>query len=94
LRKALCLTKVLSAEELKNAPSYEPGAFDARIASSMLMGLKKMAERVKVDLHKVALKLGFQINAVEELTKDQGLQISEAIGNYLRNPKDVPNEVR
>lgn len=95
LRKALKLTKVLSAEELYGADQDEPdGVSSERIPSGMVNSLKIMSDRAGVDLIKVAVKLGYNIELAEDLTRSQALKISDQLGKYQSKREEVPDEVR
>ncbi len=94
LRKALGLTKILSAEELHNAEPDEPDGMDQRIVSSMLNGLKLMCDRQKIDLFKLAIHLGYEIQTVEDLTKQQGLAISNKLSAYSTKKEEISENVK
>jgi hypothetical protein len=94
LRKALRLTKVLTAEELQNADVDEPTGIDGRIVSSMVNNLKLMSSNLNVDPVKVAVVMGLNIQVLEDLTHKQALDIANKLAEYRRNPQTVPAEVR
>lgn len=94
LRKALRLTKVLTAEELQNADADEPNGEDNRIVTGMLNSLIVMCDRLGVDLLKLALWMKFEVNSTDELTKRQGLDISNKLAKFQRKEEEIPNEVR
>jgi hypothetical protein len=90
LRKALCLVKVLAAEELDSAPVDEPNGSDERIVTGMLNVLNIMASRVGVDLLKLALTSGFKIERLEDLTKGQGVILSDKLAKIGRGELEKP----
>lgn len=94
LRKALKLTKVLTAEEMSKAEKDEANGTDSRIQSGMLNGLKLMADKLGVDVQKVALKQGYEVNTPEDLTSTQGLAIANVLGQYNREKETIPPEVK
>ncbi len=94
LRKALMLTKVLSAEELQNADTDEANGTDTRIVASMLTSLKVMSEKLGLDLHKVALSSGYPVESVDDLTHKQGLDIAKELGKFQRKEKEITDAVR
>jgi hypothetical protein len=94
LRKALRLTKILTAEELQGADVDEANGTDKRIVSSMLNSLNVMCDRAGVDLIRLAIKLGFDIQTPEDLTHKQGLDISNQLSKYQRKLEEIPVEVK
>lgn len=94
LRKLLCLTKILTAEELRGADDSEPSGFDNRIASGMLTGLKIMSDKLKVDLFGVANAMDFKITILEDLTKSQGLKICEKLRQYQQGTEEIPEQLK
>lgn len=94
LRKALRLTKVLSAEETYNASSDEPDGNDKRIPLSMINGLKIMAGRFSIDPLKTAQFCGFDVQTMEDLTTTQALQISNKLTEFDKNPTLVPDSIK
>lgn len=94
LRKALKLTKILSAEETYNAADDESTGTDGRIVHGMTNSLNVMANKIKVDALKAAIKMGCDVQALDELTHKQGLKLSEQLGKYQRNEEVIPDEIR
>ncbi len=94
LRKALMLTRILSAEELQNADADEPNGSDSRIVTSMITNLQIMADRLGLDPLKVAISLGNDIQVLEDLTQKQGLDIAKELGKYQRKEKEITDAVR
>lgn len=94
LRKALRLTKVLTAEELQGPDADEANGTDKRIVSGMLNSLVVMCDRADVDLTKLAIKMGYDIQVPEDLTHKQGLEISTQLSKYQRKLEDIPVEVK
>jgi hypothetical protein len=94
LRKALCLTKVLAAEELHGAEDDEPDGNDARIVSSMLNSLFIMAQRNQVDLFKLAVSMGYDLQTLEDLTQQQGLAISNKITAFQMGKEKIPDNIK
>lgn len=94
LRKALKLTKVLTAEEAKKPDTDEANGTDSRIQTGMINSLRVMCSSVGVSLLKVAVSLGFNVPADEDLTQEQGLQIANELSKYKRKPESIPAEVK
>lgn len=94
LRRALRLTKVISAEELDGADKDEPNGTDNRIQSGVLNGLKIMASKVGVNLDKLSLYMGYQTNSLEDLSNADGIKISEKIGKFQRKEEAIPDEIK
>lgn len=94
LRKALYLTSVLSAEEVEHAPEDdEAGSKGAQVPTSMLNSLQIMCAKHGVDLFKLAVKMGYDITHIDELTKGQALNISNQLFKYTSG-EEIPNEVK
>jgi hypothetical protein len=94
LRKALKLTKIVTAEELQGADKDEPNGTDNRINTQILNSLNVMCDRLGVDLHKLSVKLGYEIGTVEDLTQKQGLDIAKVLGSYSRQEVEIPQEIK
>jgi len=94
LRRALKLVKVLAAEELNNADKDEPDGSDKRVVGGMLNAIRIMCDRMKVDPFTLSVKLGFNINSIEELTQVQAKQITTTLGKYQRQEEEIPDAVR
>lgn len=94
LRKLLGLSKILSAEELDNADPYEANGTDNQISASMISGLKIMSDRIGVDLLGVAKAMNYEIVTLEDLTKTQGVQISNKLSKYHTGQEEVPKELK
>lgn len=93
LKKALKLTKVYSAEEMAGAEPTEPTGEDGRIVSGMLNGLVVMCDRAGIDPTKLALHLGYNIHSLDELTRVQGLEMSNILAKFTRKELETPKEV-
>lgn len=94
LRKALKLVKVLSAEETYNADSDEPNGSDSRILQTMVSSLHTMADRANLDAVKVAVKMGFDVESLDQLTHKQGISVANQISQYHRKEVETPDELR
>ncbi len=94
LRKALKLVKVLSAEETYNADSDEPNGADNRIMQTMISGLNTMADRAGLDPLKTAIKMGLNIESLDQLTHKQGVSLATEIGKYHRGEVETPDEIK
>jgi hypothetical protein len=90
----LKLVKVLAAEELNNADKDEPDGSDKRVVGGMLNAIRIMCDRMKVDPFTLSVKLGFNINSIEELTQVQAKQITTTLGKYQRQEEEIPDAVR
>lgn len=94
LRKALRLVKVLTAEEMEKPEKDEPTGLDGRSPSEMTNGLHLMAQRLKIDLFKLAIKQNFNIEVIEDLTLVQAKQLNLLMGQMGRSEIEIPNEVK
>lgn len=87
-RKALFLTKVLSAEEANDAGQDEPTGQDGRINKSMLSGLYMMCNRVGIDFDKLLIQKDIKVNDHAELTDKQGKELASIISRAQREGFD------
>lgn len=94
LRKALMLTKILSAEEMQKPSIDEPNGSDGRILSDMLNSLKLMADRVGIDLFKLSIVEKFNIQVLEDLTHAQGLKLGQEISKIQRKERDITDDIK
>jgi hypothetical protein len=94
LRKALKLVKIVAAEEIADVDQDEPDGTDKRITSSMVTSLILMCNRQNIDLLKLAIKMGFDIQTPDDLTHAQGIQISDKLGLYQQNKEQIPQEIK
>ena len=93
LRKALRLTKVLTAEEMMSADSDEPTGVDSRIPTSMINSLTMMCNKQNIDLGRLA-KHVFNVEAVEDLTLAQGRQLGNDLFEYRNGKKEIPDDIK
>ena len=80
LKKALFLTKVYTAEELKK--KEEP------IAEAVVSAIKSKAHQVGLDAFKVALKVDLSISDLSDLRKDQGKAVLLKIDEILKQGEE------
>jgi hypothetical protein len=90
LRKALKLVKVIAAEEVFVAEGQEVAETELKIPETMTTSLQLMANRVGVDLNKVLLSMDIKVDSLNDLTKQQGLQVAQKI-NDLQKSGDIEN---
>lgn len=93
LRKAMLLTKVLTAEEVSDSESDEPLGFDDRIPQSMLTPLLLMAKRTNINLDKLISNEGIKVNSQQELTPSQGKKLAQLMADYQMNKSTIPQEI-
>lgn len=96
LRKALKLTKVLSAEEMQGADIDEPTGLEATSAmpTTMLASLEVVANKIGVDLLRTAQLNDISVASTKELTQDHGKKLMTILGQYNRKEKEIPDEIR
>jgi hypothetical protein len=103
LRKALFLTRILAAEELygpngkieEDEPYVAPQKQkEGSIQETMINSLFLMCDKQNVDLHKVAVDLGFDIASPKDLTHEQGLKVANQLSLYQRKAIEVPEQVK
>lgn len=95
LRRALKLIGVIAAEE--SSPDIDIQTEERSkepINNSMLTSLKLMAERANVDLHKLAVFMGYNIDDLTQLKHGDGIRIADKIAVYVRNDEETPNEIK
>jgi hypothetical protein len=93
LRKALRLTKVLTAEEMAGAEVDEPTGNDSRIPTSMINSLTLMCQKQQIDLGRLA-KQQFQVDSIEDLTLAQGRQLGNELFDYRNGKKEIPDDIK
>ena len=84
LRRALCLTKVVTAEEMAGADDDAVKSNSPIAPDSMINSIKAMGHKISVDPFKVALVMGFAVQDISEITKEQAVKISKEIGKKNR----------
>lgn len=94
LRRALGLTKILSAEELKDADADENDGTNGKIVSSMLQGLRIMCNRLNVDLEGIVKVMSYNVQSLEDLTRQQGIEISNKLTSYQTGKEQIPEQVK
>jgi hypothetical protein len=94
LRKALRLTRVLAAEELYGADADEANGTDNRIPSGMLNGLTIMCSSQKINLVKLAVYMGYNIAVPEDLTQQQGLEISNKLAKIKQGKEPLVDVIK
>jgi hypothetical protein len=92
LRKALLLTKVLTAEEMQGPSPDEPSGNDDRIVTSMITNLQVMCHKQNIDLDRL-VNLLYQI-PINQMTRKQGLEIATQLRKYYTKEQEVPDEVK
>lgn len=93
LRKALMLTKVHAAEELYSDDGMND-LNNGQIPDAMLNGLQIMANRIGVNLSKVAINEGYDIVTLTDLNQGQGKNLAKVLGQFQRGEKDIPENVK
>ena len=91
LKKALMLVQVVSFEEKVEIPAEESNTELA--GNSMISSLKIMTQRVNVDPLRLAIHMGYKIEALEGLSKTQAREMSNKIGKYSTKEEQVPAEI-
>lgn len=93
-RKALGLTKVLAAEELSTPDADESDGSNGLVPTGMANGLITMCNSSKLDPVRVANALGYSVASIEDLTKDQALEMAKALAEFKRGTRPIPEEAR
>ena len=98
LRKALRLTKVLSAEEKPDEDQLEQYTQDEinkkPIPQDLVNSLQVMAKRANVDLESAVKSYGYKIESINDLTQLDGQQVAERIGRYLRKEEEPSDDIK
>jgi hypothetical protein len=90
LRKLLCLTKVLAAEELYIAKDNDENLIETPAPSSMISALNMMCSKVKVNPLKLSNYYKIYIDRIEDLTKTEVLYLSKELSNLNVNKDKNP----
>ena len=93
LKRALCLTKVVSAEEIYDKNIQDLSDQNAKASSSMINSLKMMAEKLKVDPFALAIYHEFDIEDVSDLKRSQVQQLNATLSRYHRQEEQIPEAV-
>lgn len=93
LRKALLLSKTVTAEEISDVSNDESNGMNGRINLQMLNSLYLMSERAKLDLDKLLQKNGINVDSHQELTEEQGYKIANLISTYQKSADGVPQDL-
>ena len=94
LKKLLCLTRVLVAEEVGKPSPSEPRIDDERVGSSVVNGLMLMGKRLGVNLIKVAGLIGIKVNDLKEMSKKEALTLTDKLNKYIRNEEKVTEDIK
>lgn len=92
LRKLLCLTKVMAAEELYSPTVDEPKGDDDRATTSSLMTLQAISQKVNIDLNRFC-QVVFNKEKPEELTIGEVKQAVTKVLNYKQGKEQMPVEI-
>lgn len=90
LRKALRLSKIITAEEGMNEEEEE--AFK-NISTTQIDFIDKICARLNINVQKFANMGSQQYDNIKEVSHASALNMIKAINGFQQNPKSVPNDI-
>lgn len=93
LRKALRLTKVITAEEASTNMEDKTDISPDLIPESMISGLMFICAKKDIDLLKLAQHMGYNVTEARELRHKDGIAISNKLSQYIRGELEIPSEI-
>lgn len=94
LKRALCLTKVVSAEEVYDKNLEELSDSNAKASSTMISSLKSMCDKQNIDPFKLAFFNEIDIESLDDLTRQQVQFLANKISKYQRQEEEIPEGIR
>lgn len=94
LKRALCLTKVISAEEVYDKNLSELSDGNAKAGDAMIKGFQMQAQKQGIDPFKLAVYNEIEIEDVKQLTRSQVQHLSAKVSMYHRGEEDVPEGIK
>lgn len=94
LKRALCLTKVISAEEVYDKNLSELSDGDSKASEAMVNGFKMQAEKQGIDPYRLAVYNEVDIEDIKDLTRGQVQMLSAKVSMYHRGEEQIPDGVK
>jgi len=93
LRKLMCLTKVLAAEEVYGSDEMEQSA-PPKAPTTMISSLNMMCSKLGINPLKLANYHKIYVNSISDITRSDVLGLTDKLVSYSNDETSIPKEIK